>query len=141
MRLRSCFSRYVRYLLCSCACSVLTFFINSNMLVNKSRIWIISAVLFLIYNIVDSYIFGRYFGKRRHIKYGIVYPYALFMLTTYIGHFAIKSARWRYFFLPFGIFCNYGFSRLLSMSIVHLATLVLLFVCTKIGQIGFYKNE
>jgi len=141
MRLKSCFIRYVRFMLRSCACSVFTFFINSGMLLNKSGLWLVSSVIFAIIMAGDAWFFGQYFGKRRHIKYGIVYPYALFILTSYLGHFAIASARWRYFFLPLGVFENCGLSRLLSITLMHLIVLFAVFVFSYTGQKRFYKKN
>lgn len=139
MRLKSCFSRYIRYVLRCVACSALTFFVNSNMLINKSGIWLVSFAIFVLVSAIDSFIFSMYFGKIKHIKYGIIYPYVLFIITTYIGHFAISSARWRYLFLPFEFFGNFGLSRLESISVIHLIVIALMFICAKLGQKKFYK--
>ena len=141
MRLQSCFSRYARYMLRCCVCSVLTFFINSGMLVNKEGMQILSTAVFVLVTVIDSYNFARFFGKTRHIKFGMVYPYLLFIVTVYAGHFLIASARWKYLFLPFGILANYGFSRLMSITAVHVSVVLLSFVSVIIGRRKFYKNN
>lgn len=140
MRIRSCFNRYVRYILQSGICSLLTFFINSDALINKFRLQVISTFVFILIMAVDSYFFGMYFGKRKHLKFGIIYPYAAFFVTTYAGHFLIESARWKYLFLPFDLFESFGLSRFLSLTTVHVVVALTVFLCTYAGRVKFYKN-
>ena len=139
MRLRSCFSRYVRYLLRSCACSVLTLFVNSNMMVNKTGIQILSTAIFVLVTMIDSFVFAMYLGRMKHIKYGLIYPYTLFTATVYVGHFLIPTARWRYFFLPFNIFTNYGLSRLMSITAMHILVILFIILFASLGRRKFYK--
>ena len=141
MRIRSCFNRYIRYILQSGICSLLTFFINSNVLINKFRLQVISTLAFILIMAVDSYFFGLYFGKQKHLKFGIMYPYAMFFLTTYVGHFLIESARWKYLFLPFDLFESFGLSRLLSITLVHVIAVLTALICTYAGRVRFYKNN
>lgn len=141
MRLRSCFSRYVRYMLRSCVCSVLTFFVNSNMMVNKTGIQILSTAIFVLVTMIDSFVFAMYLGRIKHIKYGLLYPYALFTATVYVGHFLIPTARWRYLFLPFDIFSNYGLPRIMSITVVHIAVILFVTLFAYAGRKKFYKSR
>ncbi len=141
MKVRSCFVRYLRYILQCGICSLLTFFINSDMLLNKFRLQVVSTLLFVIIAAVDSYIFESYFGKRKHFRFGIVYPYAMFMATSYICHFAIKNVRWNYLFLPYDILECFDYSRFLSLTAMHLVVIGVIAVFAKLGKSKFYKNN
>ena len=141
MRARSCFIRYLRYVLQCGICSLLTFFINSDRLINEFRLQVVSTVLFMLVLAIDSYVFESYFGKKKHFKFGIVYPYAMFAVTSYILHFAIRSVRWNYLFLPYDILECFGFERIYSLTIVHIITIAVISVCAKLGKSKFYKNN
>ncbi len=141
MRIRSCFVRYARYMFVSAICSVLTFFMYSKASLNNFRLNVISFILFVIINAVDSYIFESYFGKRKHFKFGIAYPYTMFIFTSYILYFIIKGSRWNYLFLPFEVFTGYGISRLVSLTSVHLIVIFIIAVFSAFGNKKFYKDN
>ena len=141
MRIRSCIVRYGRYMLVSAACSVFSFFAYSNANLNMFRLMVVSSALFIIANTVDSYIFESYFGKKKHFKFGIAYPYAMFMVTTYILYYIIKGYRWNYLFLPFEVFTSWGMTRLASLTIMHLAVILSISIFAIFGKMQFYKND
>lgn len=141
MRTRSCFIRYLRYVLQCGMCSLLTFFINSDMLINEFRLQVVATVMFVAILAIDSYVFESYFGKRKHFKFGIAYPYAMFAATSYIFHFAISSVRWNYLFLPYDILEYFGFCRIYSLTIVHIAVIAVIAVCARLGKLKFYSNR
>ena len=140
MRVQSCINRYARYFFVSLFCSSLTLFINSDMLVNRLGLQLVSTAVFMIFIMVDSYIFSSYFGKNMHIKFGIIYPYAGFVVTSYICHFLITTSRFKYLFLPFCIFTQYNVSRFVSLTLVHLIFSGLMALCLYMGKKKFYKN-
>lgn len=141
MRARSCFIRYLRYVLQCGICSLLTFFINSDMMINRFRLQVVSTVLFIFVLAIDSYMFESYFGKKKHFKFGIVYPYAMFAATSYIFHFAISSVRWNYLFLPYDILECFGFERIISLTVVHIVSILVIAISAKLGKFKFYKNR
>lgn len=138
MKLASCFRRYLRYFALSAACSAITLFINSDMLVNKFRLQIIATAVFIIGLSVDTYIFASYFGKKKHCNYGIYYPYTMFALTSIAAHFFIKSARWKYLFLPLDIMESFGMSRFFSVITVHTIIILIFMLCIYLGRKKFY---
>ena len=140
MKLRSCVIRYLRYFFINLLCSSLTLFINSDMLINRFRVQLVATVIFLIVCMADAYKFGEYFGKQKHLKYGVVYPYAGFLLTSYICHFMIKTSRFKYLFLPFCVFGYYDIPRLASLTLVHIIICVFMALCLYMGRKKFYKN-
>ena len=140
MKIQSCLKRYLRYLFLSAACSALTLFINSDMLVNKFRLQLIATAIFVVILSVDTYIFASYFGKRKHCNFGIYYPYTMYAITSFIAHFFIKSARWKYLFLPLDVMESFGTSRFVSLIIVHLVTVLIFILCVYMGRKKFYSK-
>jgi len=140
MKLRSCINRYIRYFFVSILCSLPTLFINSHMLINRFRLHLVSTIIFLIFIMVDSYKFGAYFGKHKHVKYGIIYPFAGLVLTTYICHFLIKSSRFKYLFLHLCTCQYFGIPRFLSMTIIYVVAIGLMSLCLYMGKRKFYRN-
>ena len=141
MKFRSCLNRYMRYILQSGVCSLLTLFINSDMQLYKFRLYLVAIAAFVIIMAVDSFFFGLYFGKKKHFKYGVIYPYTFFAITSCIGHFLIKSSRLNYLFLPFDFFECFGYTRIVSITLVHIIVIAVVSISLFIGRSRYYNHE
>ncbi len=103
---------------------------------------IISFIIFAAAVAMDTFIFSMYYRFKQDCIFGVLIPYAVYILISVVAYFFIKPLVYNYAFLPLRGMEFFNMRSAYSIITVHIFLIVILFVFHRLGvRIGDKRQQ
>lgn len=102
---------------------------------DEMSVLLISYIIFIIVMSVDIFGFSCFFNQKKDVFLGIVFPYIIYAMLSFIGYKLFKPFVFNFMFLPLRTAEFYNIKSIFSIIIMHIITFIIVCVMSIFGKV------